>query len=397
MHKKPRRAMKLPALLLLLLFFAACASESPPETDDRIASFVTVLGDDTLAVERFERDRIGISATVLLRTPRTTLRTYLLETDGFGNLSRYEATTRVPGAAADLPPLRRDVIVPSGDSLQITVTERGTTQTTSIPASGQLLPFIDMVHWPFELMLRRAAEAPGDTMMQQLFTGQGTMTFVVAKIAPGQMTIRHPYRGTMHVEVDSAGSIQTLDARSTTRKLVVHRVPPLDIDSLLARFMTLDSLGHTVGELSGRAQATGRIGGATIAVDYGQPRKRGREIFGGIVPYGVVWRTGANQATHLETNRPLVIGDLNVPAGTYTLFTIPAADGATLIINQQTGQTGTSHDPSRDLGRVPMRRATLPSPVEDFTIVVEGNGNEGMLRLNWDQTSYYVPVRVNQP
>jgi hypothetical protein len=109
-----------------------------------------------------------------------------------------------------------------------------------------------------------------------------------------------------------------------------------------------------------------------------------------LVTFGQVWRTGANQATHFTTDRDLVFGTgtgaLAVPAGAYTLFSIPERAGGLLIINHQTGQTGTAYDASRDLGRVPLEARPLPDAVEVFSIVVTPDGDGGALRLQWDRT-----------
>ncbi len=150
----------------------------------------------------------------------------------------------------------------------------------------------------------------------------------------------------------------------------------------------------------GRPQASPRdtvrasIGGAQILVDYGRPSKRGRVIFGELVPWGQVWRTGANQATHLRTDRDLAFGTTVVPAGTYTLYTIPRQDGWTLLVNAQTGQWGTTHDPARDLYRIAMRVGALAQAVEQFTIVVAPEGRGGVLRLQWDATEASIPFTV---
>ena len=131
-----------------------------------------------------------------------------------------------------------------------------------------------------------------------------------------------------------------------------------------------------------------------LTVDYGVPSKRGREIFGALVPWGEVWRTGANRATHFSTSWALQMGDLEIPAGEYTLYTIPQPDGGTLIINRQTGQGGTSYDEARDLGRVAMTTEMLSNTVEDFTIRVEDTETGGTLRLLWDRTAFVVPFTV---
>lgn len=137
------------------------------------------------------------------------------------------------------------------------------------------------------------------------------------------------------------------------------------------------------------------VAGASIFVDYGRPSKRGREIFGGLVPFGEVWRTGANQATHLVTDKGLMFGSLMVPAGTYTIYTVPRQDGWTLIVNKQTGQWGTNYDQAQDLGRVEMKVESLPALVEQFTVKIEAKGSGGLLRLEWDRTAATIPFMVH--
>lgn len=147
--------------------------------------------------------------------------------------------------------------------------------------------------------------------------------------------------------------------------------------------------------LSPPAKAEAVVAGKKITINYSAPSIRGRKIIGGLVPLGEVWRTGANAATTMITEAPLTIGSLNVPQGTYTLFTIPGEKEWTLIINKQTGQWGTDHDKAQDLGRVPMKVRKLDKPVETFVIaVVPGKGKDAMLTLTWENTEASVPVSV---
>lgn len=387
------RLLALSLLLTLFLGLGACQSTNPVASDDE-GAFVTLLGEDTLAVEQFRRTPEGMEAEVVLRTPETTVQHYRLDLDEAGALQRYEATARAPGAPAEAPPLRRTVFTPVGDSLQVTVTEDGATQTRTIAGDAQALPFVDMVHWPFELMLTRALASGQDSVTQELFTERGTLPFVIGDEGGGRMTVTHPFRGTMEVDVDEEGRLVYLDAGATTRKLTVTRVPEVDLEGLAQRFAAQDEAGHSFGPLSGRGETTAQVKGATIAVDYGQPAKRGREIFGTLVPWGELWRTGANRATHFTTDRTLSLGGLEVPPGQYTLYTVPEPDGGTLILNRQTGQGGTTYDPDRDLGRVAMTRRTLQEPVELFRIDVEETDEGGLLELQWDRTAFVVPFTI---
>jgi hypothetical protein len=137
--------------------------------------------------------------------------------------------------------------------------------------------------------------------------------------------------------------------------------------------------------LSPPATATVSLNGKDVSISYNSPSMRGRVIMGGLVPYGKVWRTGANPATTIKTDADLMIGTALVPAGTYTLFTLPSADTWKLIINKQTGQWGLSYNAAQDLGRVKMTMAKPPALVEklNYSLVDQGAG-KGELRLAWE-------------
>lgn len=136
--------------------------------------------------------------------------------------------------------------------------------------------------------------------------------------------------------------------------------------------------------VSAPAKADVTLPGGGITIDYCAPQMHGRTIFGGLVPYGEVWRTGANAATTMKTTVPLQIGSLNVPAGTYTLYSLSTADGWTLIVNKQNGQWGTVYDKAQDLGRVPMSAGSTATPVETFVIDFEKTvGPSTELHLKW--------------
>jgi hypothetical protein len=134
--------------------------------------------------------------------------------------------------------------------------------------------------------------------------------------------------------------------------------------------------------------------GKKVSIDYSRPYAKGRKIMGELVPYGKVWRTGANSATSLVTDTDLVIGGTNVPAGKYTVYTLPGEMAWKLIINKQTGQWGTQYDQSQDLARIDMVANKLNSPVEQFTISFEkGSGDTAKLKLEWENTSATVDVK----
>ncbi|ELR70724.1 hypothetical protein C900_03497 [Fulvivirga imtechensis AK7] len=138
-----------------------------------------------------------------------------------------------------------------------------------------------------------------------------------------------------------------------------------------------------------------------IKVDYSRPYKKDREIFGGLVPYGEVWRTGANETTTFTTNKDLRIGNKLLKAGSYSLFTIPGPDTWTVIFNQETGQWGVSpfsgranRDPEKDVLTMEIPSIQTKSLFEQFTISFERMGKEIEMILMWDHTLIVVPIYV---
>jgi hypothetical protein len=151
------------------------------------------------------------------------------------------------------------------------------------------------------------------------------------------------------------------------------------------------------------------VAGGTIDVHYNTPHMRGRKIMGEtpapaetarptpLVPYGKVWRTGANPATTLITSVPLTFGTLLVPAGTHTIYTLPSADTWQLIINNQTGQWGLTYDQAQDLGRTPMMAKPMTTPQEVMSISFENTTKVSTeMHIRWETTDRYVIIRAAQ-
>jgi hypothetical protein len=134
-------------------------------------------------------------------------------------------------------------------------------------------------------------------------------------------------------------------------------------------------------------------GGKTIKTDYSSPRMKGRKIYGGLVPFGEVWRTGANNATTFVTSADVVVGGKAVPAGSYSIFTLPTADKWTLIVSKKTGEWGIPYKyESDELARIDMKASKLPAPVENFTIAYDKSAAGCTLQLDWETTRASVDI-----
>ncbi len=365
-------------LIPIALAASVASAQNAPDT----ISLTARLGVDTIAVERIVRTATTVDAEIAVRSPRTSLQRHHAEFGADGMMSRLEVTVLDPATGAVR---RRTVFVPRADSNRISHEQGAERTRRAVRAHRAALPFIDLVHWPFEVALRRLRASGASSIEAPMISGSRISAFPLTLLGADSATVTHPTRGTMRLRVGRDGSIQTLDAGATTRALVVTRGKGLDVAALARDYAARDAAGKGIGELSGRGGGMTSVLGANITLDYGTPVKRGRDIWGSLIRYGRLWRTGANAATHFTTDKPLRFGTLEVPAGKYTLFSIPEADGGWLIINKQTGQNGQQYDEKQDLGRVKLTARELPAPVEVFTISTREENGRGLLALQWDR------------
>jgi len=146
------------------------------------------------------------------------------------------------------------------------------------------------------------------------------------------------------------------------------------------------------------------VDGNRVNIFYSRPKTKDpqtgavRKIWGGLIPYGKVWRAGANEATTLITQRAIEVGGQTIPAGAYTLFVLPEEDGkAQLIVNKQIGQWGLQYDEKQDLLRVPLTKDDLKEPLDQFVMAVQRNpSGGGVIKLMWESTQYSVAFTVKK-
>ena len=140
------------------------------------------------------------------------------------------------------------------------------------------------------------------------------------------------------------------------------------------------------------------VGGAEMTIEYGRPYMRGRTIFGGLVPYARVWCPGADEATTLDSSRPLQLGGLAVPPGPHTIWILPTPDVWTLIVSKEASGFHTMYNSSADLGRAELRKRALQAPVEQLTFMIAKNpdGKGGSIAMTWETTEVSVPFTVER-
>ncbi|HEX2190554.1 MAG TPA: DUF2911 domain-containing protein [Longimicrobiaceae bacterium] len=378
------------AALGLPLAFAAlpapAAAQGAPET----AAYVVRLGDDTVAVEEFTRSGGRVQGRQVVRTPRTQLREYSGTLRPDGTLADFQLAIRAPGAEQ---PAARAAVEFGADSATVRLTRGDSTQTFRMAAPAGSIPFLAYSVALYELPLARIASSRADSLALAMVPigGPNPFELTVRRTGAGEYSVAN-IAGASRARADAQGRLLAWDGSGTTLQITSERLPRVALDSLATAFAARDQAGQGLGQTSPRDTVTAQLGAAAVSVDYSRPYRRGRTVFGGVVPWGQVWRTGANQATHLRTDRDLTIGGERVPAGTYTLWTVPGEREWTLILNRQTGQWGTEYDQAKDLVRVPMRVERAPQRAEQFTISLEPAGQGGVLAMTWDDTRATVPV-----
>jgi hypothetical protein len=351
-------------------------------------AFVVRLGTDTLALEQYTRTATQLQGQYVIRTPRSLHRIYTIDLNPDGTVRRLQLVTHNIGGGPG-PMETKNSVDFSGDTA-VMVSPRGDSSVTSkLAVPRGAFPFHLHVYGLLEQMARWArAQGKDSVRFTALTSATATSGGYIVKRGGDTLVImfdQGQYNGVgpFTFRLDPQGHLTWLTGKGSTLQVDVQRVASVPMAQAGPMFAN-----RPLGQLSVRDTARASVGGADVWVDYGRPLKRGREIFGNVVPWNAVWRTGANSATQFNTSADLVIGGATVPAGKYTLWTLPTPSGWKLIINKQTGQWGTEYHAEQDLVRVDAKVETLAAPVEQLVIAFE----PGVLTVAWDRTKVSVPV-----
>ena len=388
---------------LAFLALAACKSTTPVER----YGFVALLGNDTISVERVTRRGDEIVSDEVDRFPRVRRRHTTMRLAPDGSITHLEMDIRTSSE----PPheqLRHVVADVSRDSVHITKHDSTGTKASVFATGGALtMPHLPQMYSLTDLYFGaalRRMHAPGDSVdLRQYYIDREFDRFplhhgVVRMLDRNKADLHHDWlAGYGDATFDSLHHMLTYSGARSTYKIEVRRVDSLpDVAAIGERFASLETSTGGAKQLSVRDTVRAMISSARLSVDYGRPLGRGRVLLGNILPFDDVWRTGANAATQLTTSAPVTIAGMHVPAGTYTLWTVPRKDGhADLIVNKQFGQWGTDYDEKQDLGRQPLDVGTATSPVEKFTISIEpAHARTGTLAIQWGTFRWSAPIVV---
>jgi hypothetical protein len=370
------------------------AAPAGAQTADSGAFFVR-LGRDTIALERYIRTSQQLVAEGTLRTPQTRHFKLTITRKDDGSISWFEVVNSPVAGVPRSAPVVRTVGTYIGDSARVeTWIEAVPRVARTVAAKGSVVPLLLPFYSTYELALMEARKTARDTITIEMLAGNSTLSYLVRWMGRDSVTLYNAQNGTLRARTDSAGHLLGMSGEETTFKVEITRARWADLGAFEKRFAAADAAGKGVGALSPRDSMEFDVGTGSAMVNYGRPSKRGRAIFGKLVPWREVWRTGANAATQIEFTNPVEINGVKIPAGKYTLWTIPDPKQWQLIVNKETGQWGTDYDEKQDLARIPVATQTLSVPVETFTIAASPKSNSTtLMTLTWDRTRVLVPLK----
>lgn len=384
-----RAAVTLSAVLLL-------AASAVPAAADESGGFIVTLGQDTVGAERYTRSKDRLEVFQVGRAPRVLRRHYVYDLKD-GSVTHVALVVTPPGS--DAPTQSIDAKM-DGDSLRGEIKNGANPPARSaVGMSPGTLIVGSASPWSgYESLMPALKKAKSDTLGGAMYFigAPNTERYLLTKVGKDSVRIANTHQDVYVAKIDKKGRILGTRPVAGTQKFAIARVDKLDLDGLVASYAAREQAGTGVGILSPRDTVkVGNAGGAALTIDYGRPAKRGRTVVGGLlVPYGEVWRTGANAATQFRTDKALDFGGTVVPAGFYTLWSLVTPTGWKLIVNSETGQWGTAHNPAKDLYSLDMKVSTLSQVVERFTISIEPSATGGTLNLDWDTTRASIAFTV---
>jgi hypothetical protein len=372
--------------------------------------FLTMLGQDTISVESIVRQGNTLESDEVDRFPRVRIRHTVVKLNDDGSIRHLVMDIRTPSE----PSGERDRTVVADvahNNVHLSKTDSTGTVNRDFPTGGRMVvAHVPQMYRLYELYFATALKqlatsklsTGGPVQLRQFYIDREFDRFPlgdasVTPVGKGKLEITHDWlAGTGEALVDSVDDLLSYSGNRSTYKVETIRLSTApDVKAIATRFEAKESAAGSVQSLSVRDTVRTQIGNAMFTIDYGRPLARGRTLLGQVIPYHRVWRTGANAATQFTTTTPIKLGDLQVPAGTYTLFTAPHPSGVDLIVNKKSGEWGTEYNGSLDLGRVGMASETANVPVEKFTIlVVPGDHRHGKLVLEWGSFRWTVPIEV---
>jgi hypothetical protein len=227
---------------------------------------------------------------------------------------------------------------------------------------------------------------PGDSLVSQHLWWNKPKKYTIRRIGSLKMEAESTIMGRLILNLDTRGKLNTINAVGSSLNLIGHIAPYREMDSIISAFKLREySFGKT-GPNNKLDSVAATMGSLNIKIQYSRPSVRGRIIFGEVVPYNRFWRTGANRATLMKVDKPIHFGEQILPAGEYSIFTLPGEKSWTVMLNREVGIWGTEYNPLEDILRVEMKVEDVDQIMELMTIDIKPiNNSAGLIQIGWER------------
>jgi hypothetical protein len=393
-------------LLSATLLLFSCGHKPPAEQ----YGFIALLGHDTISVENISRQANTLTSDEVDRFPRVRVRHTVIKLNDDGSIRHLVMDIHTPSEPAN--ERERKVIADvANNEVHISKTDGAGTLNRVFATGGSIVvAHVPQMYSLYELYFAAAMKhatvsksGPDEPVqMRQFYIDREFDRFPLGRasvypLGGDKVEITHDWlSGSGEAMMDSSYHMLNYSGARTTYKVEVNRLAsPPDVKGIAERFEAMETDAGTVKQLSVRDTLQAQIGNVMFTVDYSRPLLRGRTLLGNVISYDHVWRTGANAATQFTTSAPIKLVSMQIPAGTYTLWTIPHTNGVDLVVNRQTGQWGTEYNVSHNLGVARFSTETSAAAVEKFTIsIVPSDTHHGMLVMEWGSFRWTAPIEV---
>lgn len=392
----------------LLVIMAGCSKQANHMAAVNTANttkYVQRLGNDTLTVESISKLPGEFKGKLVQRMPKTQVASFVSKLHKNGTVSNMKIVWKTPPTNPNGLKTRKYSISIKGTVAKIHMSgvwrgkKTDTTYTMSVPEGlvpslGKYPPAISTFQQVIHQAMENGGKLPYHTKV--IFPGSHRLINVkLTHISKDTLSMTELHGYAYIAKVNNKNKIVWFSGKHSTVKTIAKPSPKANIKQIADHFAKLDTEGKGMPIASPLDSAKATIDGAHMKIVYSRPSMRGRKIWGGLVPWNKVWRTGANSSTTFTTSKNLVIGNTKVPAGSYSLYSIYTPTSAKLIINSQTGQWGTVYHKSRDFARIPMQRKNITPLKKEFLISIKKTKKDGgLLEFIWDQYRYQVPFVI---
>lgn len=369
------------------LLLHLCISASAQQPHRFKGSLTYTLGPDTTATGNFELNGNEFVLTIVSMSPNV-------------NVSKLKGTFFPDGQLMHLEGLNYEP-AKGQDSLIYAYKLNYTRDTTFIETKSAARSGIrkypvkimeanafggDVLVFMPALLAHFAPKRVGDSVLSSHIVFNSARKFMIKKTGNQKLQLGSAVMGMFTILLDKNGSIQGVDGIGTSFNIKGKAGAYLNIDSVIAANVNHQRLHPRLAVINKPDSVKATINGADIKIEYSRPSVRGRVIFGEVVPWNRIWRTGADAATKIVLSKPFYFNGKELPAGAYSIFTIPTPTGFTLIFNKQANIWGTEHNADYDFLKIPMQTQTLNRPVELLTFeIVAAGSNGGAISFCWDK------------